>query len=200
MTINPEQLDVLKELLTIGSGRAAAVLNEMTSLHISLDVPMAEVCHPEQFTSAFGVGKQERLAVVYMPFRGSFSGRADLVFSSESAAKLVSVVTGEEGGPEELDAIRSATLNEVGNIVLNGVMGSMANVLSQPLEYSVPTFLDETPEELRRSVIRDAEAVVLARIHFSIQGHKIEGEVILLFEVGSFGALIAAIDSLLQVS
>jgi chemotaxis protein CheC len=40
--------------------------------------------------------------------------------------------------------------------------------------------------------------VILARTRFTIEQIQVEGDIILLFEVGSFNALIAAIDKIKQ--
>ena len=45
-------------------------------------------------------------ATVKQSFSGSFSGIAELVFPTESASKLVAVLTGEKQGSPDLDAAR----------------------------------------------------------------------------------------------
>jgi chemotaxis protein CheY-P-specific phosphatase CheC len=48
MKTSPEQLDALRELINIGIGRAAGVLNEMLSAHIQLYVPDVEILSAEE--------------------------------------------------------------------------------------------------------------------------------------------------------
>ena len=81
-----------------------------------------------------------------------------------------------------------------GNIVINGVMGSITNVLAQYVSYSMPLYLEDTIENLLISHCSDSGSVVLvAQTRFTIEHLQIEGDIILLFE-SSFDALLAAID------
>ncbi len=107
----------------------------------------------------------------------------------------MAVLTGEEIGTPDLDSVRAGTLSEVGNIVLNGIMGSFGNILDQHISYSIPTYVEDTIDNLlalNGATINPI--VILARTRFKIEQLQVEGNIILLFEVGSFDALVAAVD------
>lgn len=188
-------LDILKELINIGVGRAASALNEMVSCRVSLQVPFVKILTPLQLQHEMdGLGRN-RIAAVKLGFVGPFSGTAALVFPPESASKLVAVLTGEEPGTPDLDSVRAETLSEVGNIVINGVMGSIGNVLNQRIIYSLPLYTEDTLKNLLLSEsMTDGTMILLVRTHFIIQQLYIEGDIILLFSVGSFDALLSAIE------
>lgn len=193
------QMDTLKELFNIGIGRAAGILNEMTNLHIRLQVPFIKVLSHKEVKKEVEELGSFRVAAVRLSFKGPFSGTAALVFPPDSASKLVAVLTGEEPGTPDLDSVRAGTLSEVGNIVINGIMGSIVNVLNEQIEYSIPTYVEDTIDNL---VALNGAAinsiVILARTRFTIEQIQVEGDIILLFEVGTFNALIAAIDKIKQ--
>jgi chemotaxis protein CheC len=95
--------------------------------------------------------------------------------------------------------VRVGTLSEVGNIVLNGVMGSIGNILKQHISYTIPTYIEDSIENLLTldsNINPPPNTILLVRIRFMIQQLQIEGDIILLFEVGSFTALLAAIDAI----
>jgi len=193
------QMDTLKELFNIGIGRAAGILNEMTNLHIRLQVPFIKVLSHKEVKKEVEELGSFRVAAVRLGFKGPFSGTVALVFPPDSASKLVAVLTGEEPGTPDLDSVRAGTLSEVGNIVINGIMGSIVNVLNEQIEYSIPTYVEDTIDNL---VALNGAAinsiVILARTRFTIEQIQVEGDIILLFEVGTFNALIAAIDKIKQ--
>lgn len=197
--MNPtaEQIDVLKELINIGVGRAAGMLNDMLQSRVLLQVPYVKIFTPATLQSEIEELGNEKLSTVRLTFKGPFSGIASLVFPPDSAGKLVDILTGEEPGETDLDSIRIGTLTEVGNIILNGVMGSMGNVLEKHINYSVPTYLENNIEQLllAENVGMDT-TILLAHTRFSIKQLQIEGDIILLFEVGSFDALLEAIDAI----
>ncbi len=196
MKITPEQIDVLKEFINIGIGRVASVLNEMVRFRVILQVPFVKVLSPEEIRKEMGGFGKYLVSAVRLVFKGPFEGTAALVFPPDSASKLVSVLTGEEPGTPDLDSVRAGTLTEVGNIVINGVMGSLGNLLKHRIEYSLPSYLEDTIDNLLRlNNVGDNITVLLVRTRFTIQQLQIEGDVILLFETGSFEALLYAIDT-----
>ncbi|MBD1938849.1 chemotaxis protein CheC [Microcoleus sp. FACHB-68] len=196
MNLTANQIDALQELVNIGVGQAAGVLNEMIDSHIRLQIPFVKILSPIELQQQLeSQVNGEQISSVGLGFTGSFSGLAQLVFPADSADMLVAMLTGEELGTPDLDSVKIGTLSEVGNIVINGVMGSISNVLEQRLDYSLPSYTEGTVELLVTSGNLAPKAVVLlAQTRFSIERLHIEGDVILIFNVGSFDALLAAID------
>lgn len=197
MNLTHDQADTLGELINIGVGRAAGMLNEMTDAYVRLEVPLVRAVSVVEFKKGMEREGVDRLAAVRLGFDGPFFGTADLVFPPESATKLVALLTGEEPGTLELESVKAGTLNELGNIVISGVMGSMGNLLEQQIDYSLPNYMEDTIDHVLTSAGADtARPILLARTRFMIEQFKIQGEVILLFDMGSFDALIAAIDTI----
>ena len=197
MNLSQDQADTLGELITIGVGRAAGMLNEITEAYVSLEVPVVRAVSVVEFKDEMDREGVDRLSAVQLAFDGPFFGTADLVFPPESATKLVVLLTGEDPGTLEFESVKTGTLNELGNIVINGVMGSIANLIKQQIGYSLPNYIEDTIDHLLTLGGADtARPILLARTHFMIEQLKIKGEIILLFDMGSFDALIAAIDSI----
>ena len=192
------QLDALSELINIGVGRSAEVLNTMLNSHIDLQVPFVKILLSDDFRKEIEALGSDSLSAVHLAFKGKFSGTAQLIFPAATASKLVTTVTGEEVMSESLDEIRSGTLCEIGNIVLNGLMGSISNVLKMHLQYSVPTYLEGKIENLTSAIGNMASdtKILLARTHFTIKELKIEGDIIVFFETGALDALLIEIGTL----
>jgi len=197
MKLTPDQIDALKELINIGVGRAAAMLNEMIKSRVYLQVPSVRVFSILQAKNELDKLGIDRLATVQLQFKGPFSGTAALVFPPEGASNLVAVLTGEELGTYDLDSARAGTLSEVGNIVINGVMGSIGNVLKERINYSFPKYVEDTIESILTQSDLDLNgAVLLARTRFTVKKLQVEGDIIMVFEVGSFDTLLASIYSM----
>ncbi len=88
-----------------------------------------------------------------LTFKGSFAGTASLVFPTESAAKLVTVLTDDGMDSSDLDAIRIGTLTKVGNIFLNGVMGIVSNELKRHIRFSVLAYVEDPSKHYCRQVL-----------------------------------------------
>ena len=199
--VDYETLDAIRELLNIGVGKAAAQLNDMTGHHIRLQVPTVRLQRfTEIATDEQSVLSRKALSTVKLSFRGAFSGVAAIVFPQESAVSLVMLLTGETEKTPDLDAMRTEALKEVGNITLNAVMGSIANVLKTRLTYTIPDYYEgpisaiHDPDD---TTVMD-EWVLLARTTFQIESLNIEGDILLILEVGSLGILGENIEKTVQ--
>lgn len=198
MKLSTRQLDALQELVNIGIGQAAGVLNDMIDSPIRLQIPYLQILTPLDVQEELELHLNgEQIAAVQLKFTGSFGGIAQLVFPTNSAAMLVTMLTGEEVGTHDLDSVKIGTLSEVGNIVINGVMGAISNVLQQRLNYSIPTYSEGTIASLLISGGLATDTVVLlAQTSFMIERLHIEGDIILIFNVNSFDTLLTAINQL----
>ena len=200
MRLLPSQVDSLKEMVNIGVGHAAGVLNAMLNSRVKLHVPVVEMMSYEELQSKIQSMGNGGLSSVRLGFKGPFSGNASLVFPAEGAVKLVSVLTGSEAGSSDLDAMQVGTLTEVGNIVLNGVMGAIGNELKLHVFYSIPMYVDNPFEIiLTTQQTQVDEHVVWVQTRFTLETESIVGDIILVFEVGSLDLLLEAVNRAMGV-
>ncbi len=198
MTPSDLQLDALKELINIGIGRAASILSTMTREPVQLTVPSLSILDVDQIPSTLG-GVDRSHADVRQCFTGSLVGSADLLFPPESAASLVNAVTGDVNEDTDLDEIRVEALSEIGNIVINGIMGTIANILESEVTYAIPTYREGTLDRLFQPASKAEERTcVLVNAHFSIESIEISGDILLIFDVESQANLWSGIDRLVE--
>ncbi len=192
------QLDALKELINIGVGKGAEVLNSILNSHIDLSVPFVRIVSKKEFPEELQKISRGNLASVDQGFKGMFNGTTQLVFSAESASKLVSALTGDIDFTEDFDTIRSGTMCEVGNVVLNGVMGSLSNMFETDLTYTVPNFREGTVQKVFNPADEKIDSLILlARTNFSVQELEINGDLVLYFEFGALETILMALEKLL---
>ena len=195
MHIDPDQLDALQELLNIGVGRAAGSLNQMLEKPIRLHIPFLQLGKMEELSQEVQKMKDTTLSSVQLPFQGTFSGSSCLLFPTDSAKSLVIALTGESEDPDTMDSLREATLTEIGNIVLNGIMGSLANILNHQIIYSVPFYQETSIQGLLKPTPSDsAEIILWAQTQFTIEEYDLTGDIMLMFGVPDLGLLVNAIS------
>lgn len=196
MLLTAYQSDTLLELINIGVGRASGMINRLVNSHVQLQVPELRILAPEELRASTDGLRRDAVSSVSIAFTGNFSGLSALIFPKESAAKLVALVLEPQGRKGFDDNLRSETLQEIGNIVLGGVMGSIANIMKERLQYAAPSFVEGDFLDILSSSERPASLILLARTHFSIKDHRIGGEVLIVFSLESFDVLLAAIDAI----
>jgi chemotaxis protein CheC len=187
-------LDAIQEIVNVGIGRAAASLNTMLSYPIELQVPVITVLQlddPNQIPEDLG---GDLLACVQLDFHGVLNGTAALVFPPQSAAKLVSALLGENDNDSGMTPVMAETLNEVGNIVINAVIGTIGNIISSPFDYSLPNYREGGLLELLQPRGAEGAFILLMRAHFRVFDLQVAGNIFLVFELNSFETLLSLIQ------
>jgi chemotaxis protein CheC len=191
--LSDDQKADLADVVNIAVGHAAAALNDLTGLSVELKVPEVDVVTVPALARAFGQLVEETLSSVQMGFRGGLDGCAFLVFPPSSAAKLASLVAGEPG-TRISESVHSGTLTEIGNILINAVVGAIANLLDLRLRYSLPVYSEGRMMDLLAAQRTGSIPVVLvAKARFEIRESQIDGSLLLLFEMTSFESLLRAL-------
>ncbi len=196
MKLSQYEVDALTEVINIGLGQAANSLNEIMEHHVALSVPKLDIYDINDPELNKHIFENTEISSVRQNFNGEFSGSASLLFPDKSAKNLVANVTGEELDSPDLDSIRSSTLLEIGNIVINAIMGTIGNLLNSNLEFSLPEY--QKNKGLRKLFIDEnttdkQKIVVLAETNFSLEKLKVDGFILLIFEVKAIDFLIKMI-------
>ena len=197
--LSSEQLDALNELVNIGVGQAAHTLNELTGMYIRLSIPditLVDIERLDDFSRNFG---NRPVAAVLQEFSGEYGGRAGLVIPEESALKLVTAITGETPLSHDLDVLQGETLSEIGNIVINAMIGSISNILgAHRLNFELAEYYKDEATSALKPLYSAGSIVLIAQIHFNIQELQIDGHLLLTFDMGTASSLLELIDKALK--
>ncbi len=185
------ELDALTELVNIGVSRAAASLRKMVNKQVILSVPSVEIVTRKSAASLIGQRESEKLIAVQQQFEGPFSGRALLIFPESDGLSLVRAIVGDDLGESELAAIEEEALAETGNVILNGCLGSMANMLQHTLKMSLPHVRRGDSNLLFEILPGSNEEgfVLFLYINFSVKEHDIRGYIAMIMDLPSMERL-----------
>ncbi|MCX7908028.1 MAG: chemotaxis protein CheC [Ignavibacteria bacterium] len=201
MVLNSEQIDVLQEMINIGVGRAANLLNSISGKHVNLEVPKIKVVSFDELVKEFeNEGLYDNLSCVTLTFTGLIAGSSKLIFRTEQASKLVYAFTNTETDFTDFDEIQAETLSEIGNIVLNSLIGSFANLIKTSLNYSIPLYVTGNIDEILSSDISfsDKGLILFARTHFKIETLEIQGDFILFIDIDTVQPLVNSINLFIE--
>jgi len=183
--------DALTELVNIGVSRAAVALRKMVGEYVLLSVPAVEIIDHTQAASLIGVRESAELVAVRQDFSGAFAGRALLIFPQSNSLELIRAVVGEELTPTEAADMENEALAETGNIILNGCLGTMANMLRRSLTLSLPEVLRGDGSTLFRETdpaLAEGQVLFLY-INFFVRRRNLRGYIAMLMDIPSLDAL-----------
>ncbi|HEY4407618.1 MAG TPA: chemotaxis protein CheX [Xanthobacteraceae bacterium] len=181
--------DALGEISNIAMARAANGLRQMVEHEVLLSVPSVEIVSPETATQLVRKPDNPNLVAVRQDFSGAFSGRALLIFPETSSLELVRAVVGREFPLEDIVNLEDEALAETGNIILNGWVATIANLLRRGLKMSLPTVVRGDSQQLFASGDTARSLVLFLHIRFEISKKEIRGYVALLMDIPSIDEL-----------
>jgi chemotaxis protein CheC len=183
--------DALTELVNIGVGRAAASLRAMIGREVMLSVPSIEIISHLDASALISERETDELIAVHQDFSGVFAGRALLIFPQVNSLDLVRAVMGEDTSDEDAAEMEQEALAETANVILNGCLGTMANMLRQPLAMTLPSvrrtfgagiFAPDDNEE-------GDGTVLFLYINFSVLQQNLRGYIAMLMDLESISIL-----------
>lgn len=191
ITLDELERDALSELVNIGVSRAAVSLRKMVGKQVLLSVPSVEVVTQDAAAALIGQRESDDLVAIRQEFAGAFSGQALLIFPEDNSLELVRAIVGEETDADELASLKDEALAETGNVILNGCLGTIANMLKQSLQMSLPNVIYGDGKVLFDVVAeREKEGLVLfLYINFSVQDRNIRGYIAMIMDLPSLAML-----------
>lgn len=187
--------DALTEVVNIGVSRAASNLRKMIGEEVILSVPAIEIMAPQDAARLIGERETDELVAIQQQFEGAFSGRALLIFPKATSLDLVRAIMGGDVPPDEIAEMEQEALAETGNVILNGCLATMANMLRRSLDISLPEVV--RGDGARLFILEKGQPndglVLFLYINFSVRNKDIRGYIAMLMDLPSLEALKALI-------
>jgi len=192
------QQDALIELLSIGFGRAAASLSQLTGHRIVLEVPQVSVHPITMLDSALRSVVSDEVASVHQIFSGPVAGDALLILDYKAAGMLKELLTDEAPLPLPLDASAREVLTEVGNILLNACLGTFGNLLQVQVSFSVPQLNLDSLSAILRTLVVNREGLrygLVVHAGFRLRDAEVTVYIVIVLSVASLDRLIRSVEA-----
>jgi chemotaxis protein CheC len=189
--LNELELDALTELVNLGVSKAATSLREMVGEQVHLAVPGVALIGRPQAVELLKQSEARTLVAVHQVFEGDITGRALLIFPEARSLELVRAVTNSDLPLDEIIELEQEALAEIGNIILNGCLATIANMLERTLKISLPEILRGEGHLLFNlpPPPEAGEVVLFVYINFAVQRRDIQGYIAMLMDMPSLAAL-----------
>lgn len=198
--LNAKQVDTITEIINIGVGKGSASLSQMIDGEILLNVPYVNVItFDDVLSEIMKLGGGENVHSVEMKFSGEYEGSANVILPGDSAAQLASLLIHEDPDSATIKEMKDGLMIEVGNIILNAIMGSFGNILDAPLDYHMPKSYQGDVEGIYGQLDKERyNQVLVCHTNFSIRGKNISGDILIMYEMGSFDKLSDVLNKMIE--
>ncbi len=198
-SLQPVQIDALREVANIGAGHAATALSQMTGETIMISVPRINIAKLEDITTQI-TAPEEPVAAVLMHMLGDLTGRTLLVFPRPTAIRLSELMLRRpEGSSKGLGELEQSAIKEAGNILSGAYMNALSDFMGMMLLPSPPSLaVDMSTAVLSTAYLQfgsDADFVFCVESEFFMQdlNERLRGFFLLLPDYPSLQAILRAI-------
>lgn len=203
LSLDTVQNDALTEIFNISLGRAAAALGKLVKAEIIMRVPsfqfLSLTAAAEQLN---GLG-QQHICGVSQRFEGLFAADVILMFPEERSLEIVHMMLDNDlYGLSELSELEQEAMSEIGNIIINACIATIANISGTHFSSTLPIFRRGSSLEILKSSnntsnTRD-EGVLFVYIDFNITQRQITGYLAFMMSIQSAQGLVQTINRFLR--
>lgn len=193
-------VDAVAEVLNVGMGSAAASLSEMIDEEVRLSVPGVEFVNRLEATHIISSKAKTNVSGVHQHFQGAFGGDAMLLFPEEQSLELVRAVLQQDDiALQDLTDMEQEAMTEIGNVILNACLCSMADLFGKEMLGEIPEFVQGSLAQVfsAEAGIETEDIVLLLNMDFTVDKKNIQGYVTFLMDVDSVGQFKANIETFL---
>ncbi len=192
------QRDALGEIFNIGVGRAASSLSQIVNDEVMLSAPCVMVVPHEKAAEILLGTEFRQFSTVSQTFTGPFDAEAMLVFPESNALEIVRLMVGPHMSIQELSEFEQEAMCEVGNIILNACMSSLADLLHISFDSTLPQHRFGDTESIELLEGDEDHMVVLLQVDMTISQQCIQGHILFLLSVTSMVNLVSCLDQYLR--
>ncbi|MES2153441.1 MAG: chemotaxis protein CheC [Pseudomonadota bacterium] len=198
LNLSELQHDALVEIFNIGVGQAARAMSEIVNEEVTMSVPSISFLNRADAAAMLGNKDGNRVCGVSQHYGGAFQTEAILMFPEDKSLDIVRLMVGESVPLKELTEMEQEALSEIGNIILNACVGTLANIFAQELSGSLPEYRIGTSGEILQASGGQADTVVLMlHIDFILEKHQIHGYVAFILDLSALQDLQGQVDKYL---
>ena len=173
------QLDLLKEIGTIGSANAVTALAELINKRVEISVPQVSLV-PLASIGSF-LGEADRVYFVLdVEIKGDITGRMFLLFSPRDAKNLTSCLLGScEGELDFNNEMFQSSLKESANILCGSYITALAEMTGLTMITAVPflamDMVGAILDFIFIQIAQESEKALIIKTDLNVSGLNLEG-------------------------
>lgn len=136
--MNLQELDVMKEISSIGTSHAATALSKLLQKEVRISIPEVSVLGYEETVNQIG-NIEELVVATLVQMSNEINGLMLFIFKMDLANEVLGRLIGRSYQSfEEMDELDYSALEEVGNIIICSYVNAFAQLVGVEIDLSVP--------------------------------------------------------------
>lgn len=137
--MNLQELDVMKEIGSIGTSHAATALSKLLQKEVRITIPQIHILDYNQAVKR--IGKEEEIVgATLVQMSGDLTGLMLFLYNVDYASSVLkSVLDAEYESFESMDEMAYSALAEVGNIIICSYINAFTELTHMDVSLSVPS-------------------------------------------------------------
>nr|WP_304654888.1 chemotaxis protein CheC [Sporolactobacillus sp. STSJ-5] len=192
-------------MFNVGVGQAASTLSDIIDKRIGLTIPNVRILDAAKGKielNKYLLNVAEGAVMVSsISFDSQLEGKVSLLFPADKMHHFIDLCLHEtrdefENSLEFTD-IDFDTIKEIGNIVINSIIGELSNTVNIPVEYTLPD-IDVLNDANAEHFVdcEDYRLVLMMFLAFDIEGTEIAGAIVINMTLNSLDDILNKIDKL----
>lgn len=160
-----KHVDILKEVINIGIGEAAAALSDLVDGRVNIHVPEVKIMAATDIPEYLKADMEDLGVYISQVFQGQIAGKSVLCYSKEASRSLLEIIMGTKIATLSLSDSDTETLQEVGNLILVSCLSAISNMIEDRFIFDMPhvTLNGHIPyfKDLIKDIMEFEQAVVV---------------------------------------
>lgn len=193
---NPQQEDVLKELINMSFGLSASLIGDMLENYAKLHIPDISniAIHNLDAKIIEVLGNESDFYLTKQRFLGSFHGEVLFIFTDETARAFCDMLLKQQNSDES--DIKSSIL-ELTNIITSACIGKFCEIIHDETIFKVPSIEKRSALEMDKyDPIEGYDNVIVIKTALDIEKENILGHMFILLNDEMLEQLKTTMDNL----
>ena len=191
--MNELEIDILKEIGSIGGGNAATALSSMLNAKVNMSLPKVEILDFNEALNNVG-DPEEVVAAILVEMSGELGGIMLFILTRQFSDEILFRMLGKtQADFFELEEIDSSVLMEIGNIVISSYITAMSSLVNMSVDLSVPQLAVNMLGGIMSVPIammgQHSDRIMMITGEFKIDGKALNSNMLLLPDVESLNVL-----------
>lgn len=192
--MNLQELDVMKEISSIGTSHAATSLSKLLQKEVRISIPEVSILGYEETVERIGT-IEELVAATLVRMSNEVNGLMLFVFKLDLANVVLGKLIGQEYTSfEEMDEMAYSALEEVGNIIICSYVNAFTKLVDVEIDLSVPSSTMNMLGGILTVPIAEygyeTDKLMYINAEFIIDGEKLSDGLLMLPDIESLNGIL----------